>query len=231
MIIDLLGAPGSGKTYISENVKKELNNNNIFIFDFIEFEKNNLFGKIFHKVLFITVKFIPSYRRIFFELRKILGTKYNCTAQYNKTRVIEFYLWRIVYLLFVNDLIKIMGINCIINEGVSHVLVAMNLDFELDPQNLKNITRYLFSYSNSVTYFVSMPLEKIKENILKRNRHEAAIDELTGEKLEIFLAKFNKSCNAIIDYNNNSENKFFYIDNIKKGILEIVCGVENRKGS
>jgi|GEM_PF-2417776 len=227
MVIDFYGLPGSGKTYLANKLVNNYKKNNYKASNIIEFERGNIFWKIYVQILKLFMVFNKTYRNEIAELKFILKEYKTEEARFNNVQI-SYYIKRLVYLRTLYKR-QIPQKNFLIyDEGILQLIITIAVNYDLPNDLIKKLIDYNSKIlSNIITVYNSISIENCIESIIQRNRHVCYIDELDNVEREIFLrenykiaeeiCKLVDSC--IVERNDDDANKIKLITERSKSLF------------
>ncbi len=195
MIVEYLGAPGCGKTFHANLFKKSLKEKGISYMDISRHKGMPLYLKVLYKFWDYSILLIPKYRKQFV-------TYYNiCKTGRLEPAFIPFSLdyciKDIVLSSFLHSVFRKSKKIVINDEGQLQRIVFLAVQYNVDIEDLINV------YKNEIhiekTIYIRSLVDKLYENILKRNRHVCAMDELDSACLKKYLTEFDICCEKLVE--------------------------------
>lgn len=188
MILELFGSPGSGKTYAINQIHpgaiKEERNKKDYILDPIR--------KLMKKCLTLSPYAYKIRRTICNSIdeSKVLQPQF-------KPVVIDDFIWNLSML---GSVYKYHRGNIFMDEGIVHRTISMCINYGIDKNICCDVIDNLsFATKDVRVLFLDVPVDKCKESIISRNRHLHSIDELVGERLDVFLKLYEEYCNYVFE--------------------------------
>lgn len=226
MIIEAIGLPGSGKTFLFHELEKEFRSNSIRAYNFTELSRNNISVKIVVKLLlkFVSLKYIcKKWKK---ELYDILSEELPYESKFDLYENPDYCVNYALMLLFIYRLFQNSKIVLLLDEGMYHNIVKLCADFDFSIRLSNKLIEkcVLLSRLNDSKHIVIYNIFPISETLLsieKRNRHVSKFDELETTQLSKILDNYDKLNNAI--YNNDKKQiiSVFRKDFIEKNISYI----------
>lgn len=196
MIIEFMGLPGVGKSYLGKQIEKELSYRGIKCISVVERSRTSLIWKFLSKCLHIGVSRMPKYRRLRNELVDLAYPYASARARYNENTVrIANYIEQIAFLDYVYTKQHSSKNVYIYDEGIAQQFVNMIVNFGVDIEIIQSMILLLGKYPKMV--YMTYSVKKIKESIAIRNRHVCYIDELKDGELNKFLISYQEACNLV----------------------------------
>src|SRR5574344_1971974 len=168
MLVEFFGIPGSGKTYQASLYKARLQKQGAAYFDLSRKKETSIFLKIFYKILDKTLRYWPSYKRMYLSLQDIYkkggleNPKYlPFSVDYCVNRILQsLFLWKVCgksAKIFFND------------EGLFQWIAFFVVQYAVPLEKI--IEALKLSNHNVQVQFVDVFEEKAFLNIKKRDRH------------------------------------------------------------
>ena len=223
MIIEMIGSPGSGKTYLSNKIVKSLNNQNKFAINVIDAQRSKLSIKVLLYVYKKIIKLSFTYKKELKKMREIFKDYENKDSNFIKVNLND-YIERITFFNILYNKLNSSSKIYIFDEGILQTLSTMSVYFDIEESLCKENLKYILPQNINVVY-IQASSEVVIESIKKRNRHVCAMDELDGETLENFLVKYINYCKYITQFSNCL--KIYRDDDIEDNIKKIIFTIEN----
>lgn len=186
MIIEFYGCPGCGKTYAVRQI--------IGHDETIAMSSNCIKRNIICLLKSIS-KLTPESRRLKKELNMLIGTQN--TRPLFIERSVEDFLNNIVLLAFGYNHIHR---KTVMAEGIVHRIVSMAVNFGWDENTVVEILKCCTCVlKKTQPIYLDVDVDTCLESIKKRNRHETEMDELTDEKLKVYLERFKHTFDTITE--------------------------------
>lgn len=225
MIIEFMGLPGVGKSYLGKQLENELSYRGIKCISVVERSRTSLRWKLLSKCLHIIIPTTAYYRELREELIEIASASANNSSRavYNDNSVdIVDYIEQIVFLNYVYTKLQSSRTVYIFDEGIAQQFANIIVNFGSSIETVQYML--LLLGENPKTVYLTYPFEKIKQSITARNRHVCYIDELRDKELDQFLSSYQKACDSIacvvkpfiID---RTDDNRLYIDKVMQVIL------------
>lgn len=198
MIIEMVGSPGSGKTYLSNDIVKSLIDKDKFAINVIDKQRNKFIIKVLWKLYRNFIKFNVSYKK---ELKRVknIFREY----QYKESEFINvdinYYFERLVFLKYLYRKLNVSSNVYIFDEGILQILCSMSVYFNIDLKLYKDDLKHIIP-DDIVFIYVDASKNTILQSIENRNRHVCAMDELNGQTLIEFLDRYIYSCEALTKF-------------------------------
>ena len=196
MIIEFLGLPGVGKSYLGKQIEKELSYRDIKCISVVERSRTSLIWKLLSKCLHIGISRMPKYIRLRNELADLAYPYTSARPKYNDNYVrVANYIEQIAFLDYVYAKLQSSKNIYIYDEGIAQQFANMIVNFEVDIETIQSMILLLGKKPKTV--YMTYSVDKIKESITLRNRHVCYIDELKDGELNKFLISYQKACNMV----------------------------------
>lgn len=182
MIIEMFGAPGSGKTTLCNKIEKDIGIKNISALYQKKFIPK-IYMHIFWKNFFYKVDIKDKYEKIC----QILD--YNNDVM----MLVKFML----FTYFVEK--KYQGKKILIDEGCIHYLVALYAEYNISFEKLEKI-RSILCISDIKTIGINTEKKYIINNVKKRNRNITRIDRLSDDEFSKLVDRYIEGVNYFGNY-------------------------------
>lgn len=197
MIIDFLGTPGCGKTYLVNSLVERTKHRQIKCVNITENSRSKLFWKIKFKVYgFISLIY---FHKLYKHLSLILKNYQHIKPKYSESNV-RAYLRSLILRLYLYRLYNKKKDLYVQDEGVLQLIATICVNFNVDENSLREMIS-LFVFPQTI--FLNRQICICKDNIKKRNRHVCAIDELKDTELDEFLSLFKEKCEFLCSLTGN----------------------------
>ena len=192
MVIECIGLPGSGKTYLMELVEKELRRREVDYVNVSAGLMNRISWKILRKIARALIYLSADARWLRDRLLKILGEEGELHSSFGiyeneKYTVKSAALFSFIYRRMIRSH-KLY----LFDEGLVHALVKFCADFKISDETFRKMVteseRGL--HSSRLVIFCEISMEDCLASIEKRNRHICAFDELSGDALAGILGEY-----------------------------------------
>lgn len=191
MIIEYLGVPGSGKSFLANKYKEELKAKEIPFLDLSRWKGMPLWLKVFYKITDKCLFVLPKYRKLRGSLKKICKKYAHVQPSYLPFSI-DYCIERIVSSVLLQDVFGKCKKITINDEGLLQWVVFLNVQYGID---IKNILNQLKPFSPNVkVQLIDISIEQAFENIKKRNRHICPMDEMADCTLVNYLEDFHNGC-------------------------------------
>lgn len=194
MVIEFMGMPGVGKTYLADALIKNVDKKSVKAVNLVEMSRHNTFYKVYFRFLRVLTKILPNYKKLRYELAQFVKPYANKNAAFNDIYIDSYVNTLIMYKLL-HDKYDSSKNLYILDEGIVQQLVNMKVNYDIDDDTVKNIISAVDKRIDLVYILASFDITIA--SIEKRNRHVCYIDELKDEQLKAFLEKYNESCEAL----------------------------------
>lgn len=194
MILETIGLPGGGKTYLCDEIEKRLNNNNTDSVNILKYTSNIVIFKIIKK-LFI---FIANRTKLARDTRSAIKLILKQEDSESKFGIYnnEFYSINIICsFIILYRLLEKSNKVYVFDEGIVHTVIKMCADFTLSKQTFNSIMNIIEASLNNKNWYViynHIEIENCIESIKKRDRHICVFDELPENKLYLILQYYDK---------------------------------------
>ena len=188
MIVELFGSPGAGKTYAINKLHpgsiKEYKSTKDKILEPIK------------KVIKSVIVLFPYAFRVRRIMNECLSDISIDSPQYKPVKVSNF-IWNISMLATVYKMSKS---DIYMDEGIVHRVISMCINYNIEKEICGQIIRKLaFAIENVQVYFLDVSKAICWESIKARNRHLHSIDELSDDRLDMFLDSYSEYCHYVFD--------------------------------
>ena len=192
MIIELVGLPGSGKSFLCEELENDLKKNKNKVLNITKFSYKTTIGKILRKYFCFISNYQHNYNKHIKCINDIINT--NIKNKYDINIRIDVYIERIAILL---ELYKKNKKIYLLDEGIIHYLIIMSIYFGLDNSILKELVKYVYNYISKDDFIVvynKIEVEECIQSIKNRNRRDCAFDFFNDKDLKRFLKDYYDYC-------------------------------------
>lgn len=190
MILELVGPPGSGKTYLSNKMVDVLNKQKIKCVNIIDIQRNNILVKIIWKLTRYIVKYNYNYKKDLLYFRQIFVDYNDIKSNFIKVDIDE-YIQRLAFLRFLYRKLNNSSKIYIFDEGILQALLSMGIYFDIKEEIYE---RYLIDIlpQDIMVINICATNKIVIESIRERNRHVCQMDEFNDDELNSFLNKYNE---------------------------------------
>lgn len=196
MIIEFMGLPGVGKSYLGKQVEKELSHRGVRCISVVERSRTSLVWKVLSKCLHIVIPSTTDFKRLKEKLLSVASVYTSSQAMYNENSVgIVDYIEQVAFLDYVYAKLRASKTVYIFDEGIAQQFANMIVNFDVNVEIMQNMLELLEEKPKTV--YLTYSIEKIKESIESRDRHVCYIDELRDKELDQFLISYQKACNDV----------------------------------
>lgn len=192
MVIEFIGIPGSGKTHFCKYLLRTLNLPESR--DIVEASRTVCKYKILFKLLQLECRNKRFYKELKAVLKKLLKPYAEAIAEFNTVDIYS-YIDSLIFYCFLTDKLQAKKELYLLDEGILQQIINMYVNFDISEETINEIIDVLSLYIHSA--YIRCTLEISKRSIKERNRHVCYIDEIHGEKLNRFLAKYMIGCEIV----------------------------------
>ncbi|MBM6957352.1 hypothetical protein H5972_08830 [Ligilactobacillus salivarius] len=182
MIVELFGAPGSGKTTLCNKIEDDVGIKNI-----LEIYRKKTLYKAYMHVFWKTFFFRGDIKDKYNKIQKILDENEDTTM------LVKFML----FTYFIEK--KYQKKKLIIDEGCIHFLVALYAEYNIDFKRLEEIKNIL-CISNVKVLGINTKKKYIINNVKKRSRNKTRIDKLDGDEFSKLIDRYIEGVNYFGNY-------------------------------
>jgi hypothetical protein len=197
MIIELIGLPGSGKTYIANKVVDSIQEERTL--NVTQWSRISILGRVEKKIIYLMNDVCPTIRMHKSAIRQIVGHTYQKSLFGLYDNIKECIDMLSVNLFIESKYAKMNGIY-LFDEGALHSISKLYGDFEISDDTVKQLVRYCLSVlelkPNQIVYN-NISLNEDVISIKQRNRKACRFDYLSEEQLVNILKRYKKSCEII----------------------------------
>ncbi|MBR4627237.1 MAG: hypothetical protein IKO47_06000 [Ruminococcus sp.] len=196
MIIEFIGLPGAGKTYLCDKLIGDLRSKGIKASNFIEDSRSKFMYKAVFKALGAS-EHIPDSRTsvLASKLKELLAPYMGIKAKYNDC-CIDSYITDLCRVVAIEKIVKKRSSVCLIDEGLFQRAVTMIINYDIDELHYRRLLSILSRYASDTVYLRISP-EQAFESVRKRNRCVCAMDRLGDDDLKVFLNRYYELCEFI----------------------------------
>lgn len=190
MVIEFLGSPGSGKTYLANCLVEFLNENNIKCKNLVDLNRTKIQYKIIFKLVRMYLKINPKTKTQILKIAKNFDCKGYDNLNIGKEIALEFVFYCYLYK-------KLQNKNNIylLDEGIEQQIATLMTFYSLTENEIQYLHSFIDFKQNIIV--INVDLNDNIESIKQRNRHVCSIDEYKGEKLKKFLIEYQNSVNYL----------------------------------
>lgn len=197
MILEMVGPPGCGKTYLSNKVIGELNKKNIKAINIIDEQRNNFFIKIIWKITSYLAKFDSSYKKELHYFREVFQQYKNIKSNFIEVEI-DTYIQRLAFFRYLYRKLNSSSKVYAFDEGILQALLSMGIYFNIDSKLYEKYLREIFPEDIMLVYIDSTN-DVVLESIRLRDRHVCQLDEFDDYQINKFLNKYNEYSKYTID--------------------------------
>ena len=182
MVVECIGLPGSGKTYLLRSVEEELRKRGIPCVNAGERSMHSVLWKAGKKVLHRTIFLDRNARELRDRMRKILNSDERFTVESAAIFAAVYYMMEKSEKVYLFD------------EGLVHTLVKFCAEFHLPDQVFLEIAAACGPYDEMSRIVVhnGISVDDCVKSIRKRDRHICAFDELPEDLLRELLGEYSR---------------------------------------
>lgn len=178
MIVELFGAPGSGKTTICNQLEEESVAVNV-----MDRYREHTIGKIYMHFFWKTFFFKKNIKKKYNYLMAIFDN-----AGYSSKDLRELITF-IMFTYFLEEKFAYSEKKLIFDEGVVHYMIALYAEYGIDIDTLNKVKSILSIPTISVIG-LDICKENILRNIKKRNRHRTKMDSLSDSEMSKLVDRY-----------------------------------------
>lgn len=193
MIIEFMGLPGSGKTYLCNALVQNLQEDEIRAVNLVDRFRTDFKYKIAHHIAMLGAKVHPVFFRMRREMRSILKNYLTKKAAYS-TADIYRYVDQLLEYCFLYYFLKNRKKVYIFDEGIYQQMATMMTNFEVSRSDIEKLLVIIVEHVRIQCVAYEATVEQALWSIQERNRHTCFIDELSGAALLDFLETYQHSC-------------------------------------
>lgn len=218
MIIEMIGPPGAGKTYLSNKMIDELNKKNIKSINVIDAQRNKFFIKLIWRITSYLVKYNSNYKKELYYFRNVFERYKSIQSNFIEVQI-DTYIQRLAFLKYLYRKLNNSSKVYIFDEGIVQALLSMGIYFNIDS---KIYERYLNDILPEDIMFVYIDAKNdvVLESIRLRDRHVCQLDEFNDYEMDKFLNKYNEYCKYTVEKINCL--KIYRNDKLEKNIDIII---------
>lgn len=194
MVIECIGLPGSGKTYLMEKVGRELGRRDVEYINVSDCCMNRITWKIGRKLARALIYLSGDARWLRKRLRAILEEEGELSSSFGIYRNPDHTIRSAALFGFLYRRMVRSSKLYLFDEGLAHTLVKFCADFRISGDTfLKMVRASEEGVRNSrIVIFNEISIEDCIESIEKRNRHICEFDELGGDRLADLLGEYER---------------------------------------
>lgn len=184
MIIDIIGFPGSGKSFLCEQITNDLKKKDIKTMNVLKFRRYTVLGKICNKIFFLIFCNSKEIRRLKNKMSLILKNELHLKSIFNKNRDMEFYIEYIALSIFYYNKIKNRKCIYIFDEGIYHLVCTLCMDYNLSIDLFYKLILFCKEEIGEINIIYNkISIYNCFKSIKKRNRRECQIDYLEDNEI------------------------------------------------
>ncbi len=201
MVIECIGLPGSGKTYLMELVEKELRRREVDYVNVSANLMNRITWKILRKAARALIYLDADARWLRDRLVKILDEEGERSSSFGIYENERYTVKSAALLAFLYRRMIWSPKLYLFDEGLVHTLIKFCADFKISEETFRKMVteseRGL--RSTRLVIYTEISMEDCLASIEKRDRHVCAFDALTGDALTGLLAEYDRLNKAYSD--------------------------------
>ena len=194
MVIECIGLPGSGKTYLMEKVERELKRRDVDYVNVSACCMNRLLWKIGRKLARALVFLSGDARWLRRRLQKILDGEGRLESSFGIYDSPDYTIRSAaLYSFLYRRMIRSSKIY-LFDEGLAHALVKFCADFKISDDTFLKLVRVSEegTRTSRIVILNGITREDCLQSIEKRNRHICAFDELESGRLSDLLGEYER---------------------------------------
>ena len=194
MVVECIGLPGSGKTYLMRRVGEALASEGVRVVNGSDLAANDLLWKAGKKVLHHTIFLDSDARRLRGRLEEILQPEKPLQSRYGIYRDECFTLESAAIFRALYARIESADTVYLFDEGLVHTIVKFCAEFHLGDRTFLEMMAACgpFDQKRRVIVHNKITVDGCIGSIRKRDRHVCAFDELPEERLREILAQYER---------------------------------------
>lgn len=197
MVIEFMGIPGSGKSFLGNSLSETLNKKKIKSINILDKSRHEIKYKILFKIWHLAAYKSKIYAKTYKIIKKEFSDYQNIKAGYNVCSIND-YIDVIAFYVFLYEKLKDKKKIYIFDEGIFQQLSTIYVNYNLTYESLDSVLKYVEKYIPK-TIYMRTDVDVAIASIKKRNRHVCYIDELEGEELRTFLNKYIKISERFVE--------------------------------
>lgn len=197
MIIELIGLPGSGKTYIANQIIDKVYNKRAI--NVTEWSRTTFEGRAIKKIIYLMSNVCPEIKNYKDNIYRIVGSRYpkslfglyddfeNCIDMFSVTLYTE------------RKYLKKSGVY-LFDEGSLHSISKLYGDFDIESDVVIRLVQYclkVLDIKSDQIIFNHISVDDDIKSIKMRNRNACRFDRLSDEHLGKILTRYYQSCEII----------------------------------
>lgn len=192
MVIECIGLPGSGKTYLMAHLEEEIRKNGVRCVNASDRSMNRVSWKAARKLLHAGIFFERNARRLQARMEKALRAESQAHSQYGIYKDERYTLesaavFRLVYRRMMrSDTVYLF------DEGLVHAVVKFCADFALQEETFLKLMEAAESgiSGKRLVVYNAISQDSCFASLRKRNRHICDFDELPDDALRGILREY-----------------------------------------
>ena len=200
--VELFGVPGSGKTYLANELVKQYEKRGDGAINDTEWSRSSFVGKATNRVRRERLVRSETYQTIRDALARELDAYRDVAARYNDVGIGYYINMLAEYAarwgVWQGAAGKGASSIVILDEGLPQILSTMIVNYGIDAEHLAKMVAMLPTPGTCV--WVRVPLELAKARFEQRDRHVCYVDELQGSELEGFLRDYDAACALVAEH-------------------------------
>lgn len=187
MIVDIYGLPGSGKTYLADQLAASLSGMNA-----TSFERTTIPGKLLSRLCFFGIRVLPSARKLEKELG-LLVNKANPSSLFGIYENTDYCIRSLTVSILKYGLLGGKKGTYLFDEGILHTLVKLYGDTDISLQELAECTHYVLEKlkeTKCVFVYNHYDVNKCIEAMHARNRRVCQFDSLDELRLTGIMNRY-----------------------------------------
>jgi len=222
MIIDFVGIPGCGKSFLAHELEIKMRKDNYRVYNMSREKITPLKLKIIFKISEKLILLLPSYRKAKHQIECKLSDYLLSQSLYFKNDLSRI-LDNILTHTFIHRNFQSGPAIYLNDEGILHKLLYLYVHYDVPITSITEV--YSLLQCNVKNVIIHNEVENSLFYIRSRNRHDCIMDDLDDTSLVMYLEKFYSAIAAV------NLSGYIYIDrneNISKNIELIYQAVEKQ---
>lgn len=194
MVVECIGLPGSGKTYLFRSVEEELRKKGIPCVNGGDLSMHSLWWKAGKKVLHRTVFLSRDAKRLRDRLQEILQGEKPLQSRYGINRDERFTLESAAIFAAVYKKMEKSDKVYLFDEGLVHTIVKFCAEFHLPDEVFLEMVEACGRGQEKARLVVynEISIDECLRSIQKRDRHVCGFDELQKDQLKDLLMQYER---------------------------------------